>query len=123
MTGSRQQPEPTPSGLDLPGKRLWKRITTAYELREDELVLLDQACRVADTLARLEDGMRGAPLIVTGSMGQQREHPLLSEARQQRALLGRLVAQLKIPDEGGISNRSTQARKAAQVRWSRKTGA
>ena len=122
MTGSRQQPEPTPSGLDLPGKRLWRRITGAYELRVDEMVVLEQAAKVSDTLALLEDGMKGQDLIVTGSMGQAREHPLLSEARQQRALLGRLVAQLKIPDESGLSTRSTQARKAAQVRWSRQTG-
>ena len=120
MIGSQQQPEPTPSGLGWPGKRLWKQITTTYVLRQDELFLLEQAARVADVLALLEDAMQGADLIVTGSMGQQREHPLLSEARQQRSLLSRLVAQLKIPDEEGLSTRTTQARKAAEARWSRR---
>ncbi len=102
---------------------MWRRIVGAYELREDELVLLEQAARVADTLALLEAGMRGAPLLVTGSMGQQREHPLLSEARQQRGQLARLLAQLKLPDGDGLSTTSTKARKAAQARWSRRTGA
>lgn len=121
MTGNQQQPAPTPIGLDLPGKRLWRRITASYSLREDEMVLLDQACRVADTIALLEAGLKGQPLLVAGSMGQQREHPLLSEARQQRGQLGRFLAQLKLPDEDGLSTRSTQARRAAQARWSRPT--
>ena len=86
------------------------------------MVLLEQACRVADTLALLEAGMKDADLIVTGSMGQQREHPLLSEARQQRALLGRFLAQLKLPDEDGLATTSVKARRAAQARWAHRTG-
>ena len=123
MTGPQQQSAPVPTGLDLPGKRLWRRITASYDLREDELVLLDQACRVADTVALLEAGLKGAPLMVAGSMGQQREHPLLSEARQQRGQLARFLAQLKLPDEDAISTRSTQARWAAQARWAKPRGA
>jgi hypothetical protein len=120
VTGQQHQTAPTPSGLEIAGKRLWRRIAAAYTLREDELFLLEQACRVADTLALLEAGMKGADLIVAGSMGQLREHPLLSEARQQRALLGRFLAQLKLPDEDGLTTASTQARKAAQARWTRR---
>jgi len=56
-------------------------------------------------------------------MGQQREHPPLSEARQQRGQLARFLAQLKLPDEDGLSSTSTKARKAAQARWSRQSGA
>jgi len=123
VTGSQQQPAPTPAGLDLPGKRLWRRIVGVYELREDELVLLEHACHAADTIALLEAGMKGAPLLVSGSMGQQREHPLLSEARQQRGQLARLLAQLKLADEDGLSSTSTKARKAAQARWARQPGA
>lgn len=48
---------------------MWKRIVSAYSLRENELVLLEQACRVADTLALIEAGMQGASLLVSGSMG------------------------------------------------------
>ena len=107
-----------PKGLDVTGRRLWKRVVSAYELRPDELVLLESACRTADLVVRLEAAMEGQPLTVRGSMGQQREHPLLSEARQQRGLLARLLAQLKLPDEGTVPNkRSEQARHAAMARW------
>lgn len=106
----------------MPGKRFWRRIVGAYELREDELVLLEQAAKVPNTIALLDAGMKGASLLVSGSMGQQREHPLLSEARQQRGQLARLLAQLKSPDEDGLSSTSAKARKAAQARW-RRTGA
>lgn len=101
--------------------RLWRRIVGVYELREDELVL-EHACHAADTIALLEAGMKGAPLLVSGSMGQQREHPLLPEARQQRGQLARLLAQLKLPDEDRLSSTSAKARKAAQARWARQSG-
>lgn len=78
---------------------------------------------MADTVALLEAGFNGAPLIVAGSMGQQSKYPLLSEARQQRGQLARFLAQLKLPDEDGRSTRGTQARKPAQARWSRPPGA
>lgn len=123
MTGSRQQPEPTPSGLGLAGKRLWRRITAQFDLRVDELILLEQAANVSDTLAALEVAMKGQPLVVVGSMQQLREHPLLSESRQQRAQLGRFLAQLRLPDEDGLSTTSTKARAAAKARWSRRSGA
>jgi hypothetical protein len=94
----------------------------SYELRADELFLLENACKVADTVAQLEAAMQEEPLTVKGSMNQLREHPLLSEARLQRALLARLLGQLKLPDEGslassGYSTRSEMASHAAKVRW------
>jgi hypothetical protein len=61
--------------------------------------------------------MEGQPLVVKGSMGQEREHPLLSEARQQKGLMARLLAQIKLPDEQLPSIRTEQARHAAHARW------
>jgi hypothetical protein len=88
-------------------------------LRPDELVLLESACGTLDLLHSLEVGMAGEPLTVKGSMGQLREHPLLSEARAQRALLRSLLVALKLPDDSGVAagNRSVKARAAAQSRW------
>jgi hypothetical protein len=100
---------------------MWKRVVSAYKLRPDEVFVLESACRTADWIARLEASMEGQPLVVKGSMGQDREHPLLSEARQQRALLARLLAQLKLPEEGSMvqETAATKARKAAMSRWAR----
>lgn len=113
---------PTPAGLAKQGRKLWRNVTKRYELRPDELILLEHAARTVDLVAGLESAMEGQPLTVKGSMGQEREHPLLSEARQQRALMARLLGQLKLPDEGVVDGlgtaRSVAARDAARSRWS-----
>lgn len=121
MTETNPRQRSTPRGLDLAGRRMWKGIVKGYELRPDELFLLESACRTADTLAQLEAVMSGEPLMVEGSMGQMREHPLLSEVRQQRALLTRTLVLLKLPEmDAEVHNgfdRSKNARKAALSRW------
>jgi hypothetical protein len=98
---------------------MWKRVVSAYVLRPDELFLLESACKVADLVTRLEAAMEGQPLVVKGSMGQEREHPLLSEARQQRALFTRTIGMLKLPEMGTAhpETASTKARRAAASRW------
>jgi hypothetical protein len=75
-----------------------------------------------DTLTRLDAALAGAPLVVKGSMGQEREHPLLSEARQQRSALARLLGQLALPEEDSnqlskVQQRSVWARQMARERW------
>lgn len=105
-----------PQGLGKQGRKLWKDVTKAYKLRLDELILLESASRTLDLIAQLDDAMDGQPLTVKGSMGQEREHPLLSEARQQRAQLNRTLALLKLPDLGTVE--VNQHRAAAQSRWS-----
>jgi hypothetical protein len=110
-----------PRALEAAGRKLWRAVLGAYELRPDELIVLETACSCADLVAKLEAAMAGQPLVVKGSMGQEREHPLLSEQRQQRALLNRSLAQLRLPDVDGVdrgaSARSVAARRAAQSRW------
>jgi hypothetical protein len=119
---------PVPRGLDSAGRSLWRRILADFGLREDEKTVLEAACRTADTIARLDAALVDAPLTVPGSAGQLREHPLLSEVRQQRALLGRLLHQLKLPEPEALGwyrdqQRTTQARTAARSRWGVSGGA
>lgn len=116
MTDSRSTP--TPKGLAAGGRRCWKQVVSAYNLRPDELILLESACKTIDRVAELDAAMEGEPLVTKGSMGQVREHPLLAEARMQRALLRQTFAQLKLPDldEGAVE--PNQHRAAAQSRWS-----
>ena len=114
-----------PKGLNGEGRRLWRSVVSAYDLRADELVVLESACRCADLVVQLDEAMRGQPLVSKGSMGQEREHPLLSEQRQQRALMVRTLASLKLPDldsseqpaDDAAGARSVAARRAAQARW------
>jgi hypothetical protein len=110
-----------PAGLGTHGRRFWKSVTEAFRLRPDELVLLESACRTLDIEHDLRAAMVGEPLMVEGSRGQLREHPLLSEARAQRSQLRSLLAALKLPDsDAGAVN---QQRAAAQSRWSATHGA
>jgi hypothetical protein len=68
--------------------------------------------------------MAGQPLTVKGSMGQEREHPLLSEIRQQRLTLARLLKQLELPDDvAAPASRTAEGRALARARWSKRAGA
>lgn len=102
-----------------------------YELDADGLEVLTMACRTADDLARLEAELRDAPVLIRGSTGQQRVHPLFAEVRATRALMAQLLARLDLDeaDAGAAVTGSGQgqtvpsdltsfkARKAAGKRW------
>src|SRR4051812_8929263 len=90
---------PAPKGLAKRGRRLWRDVSGAYVLRPDELVLLENACRIADLIEALDAEMADQPMVVKGSAGQVRENPLLSEVRLQRVTLRQMLGQLKLPDE------------------------
>lgn len=126
MTQKAKRPAP-PKGLGAAGRDMWTKVIDAYELRADELRLLEDACRTADSIDQLSADMKDQPTTTTGVGGQLRVHPLLPEIRQQRIALAGMFKQLKLPDEPGDersnaagATRSTQARAAANARWSRR---
>ena len=109
-----------PLGED--GQALWDSIVPQYELRPDEIRILQDACCEADIVARLELELVDADLMVKGSMGQLVASPLVSEVRQHRTTLAGLLAKLKLPDSpaGAARKRavvSEKAVKAARARW------
>lgn len=110
-----------PHGLGDKAKAKWREIIGVYELRPDEVRILEDACREIDLIERLEKEQRGSPLLVTGSMGQKVASPLMQELRQHRAVLRQLLTSLKLPDDPGQESgqRSTAARAAAAERWKR----
>lgn len=105
------------------GSRMWDDISSSYDLRADELRLLEQACKTLDMIARLESAWfeLGCPMVSTGSMGQEVIHPLIGELRSQRAAFERHRSALKLPDEDDapVEDASSKARRAAVARWSR----
>lgn len=118
---------PAPDTLGPAGASLWSDIVNmeldgaGIELRPDELAVLEQAARTADTIAALERALDGAPVVVPGSKGQDAVHPAIIELRHQRTALSTLLRRLDLPDaedgwEGLTS--SQRARKAARARWS-----
>ena len=110
-----------PKGLRPTGRNLWRDVTGTWQLRPDELRVLEQACRTLDDEARLREELAQACVMTAGSMGQQRVTPLFAEVRATRALAAKLLAQLGLPDmdeqAGQDSRREWQARAAAGKRW------
>lgn len=114
-------PKPPPN-LAKTGRALWSEVVGKWDLRADELRTLEDACAASDMLADLEEAWRehGRPYTSKGSMGQEVEHPLIGSIDKQRKSRQAFLRQLKLPDDGKTSTeeRSTQARAAAQARWS-----
>lgn len=100
-----------PAGTGPAGGKLWRAVLEEYELEEHELLLLREAVRTVDTLDALEALVaRDGPLLAS-SQGE-RAHPALTEARQQRIALARLLAALRLPagEESEGADRRPQRR-------------
>ncbi len=95
-------PPKTPSGLNARGKRMWAALLAqdpsleAVDNPQRETALT--TCRTADRVEQLERLSMAVDPVVEGRSGPM-IHPLLAEVRQQSALLARLVAALRLPDD------------------------
>jgi len=109
-----------PKDLGARGRAFWRRTLDEFELSEVEVELLRECCRLLDECESMRASVEHDGTTVKGSTGQVRVHPALGELRQHRLALGRLLAQIALPDVDEQTLRSpTQARasKAAQARW------
>jgi len=82
---------PSPAGLDVSEKRLWRSITGEFQLNDAEKSLLLQCCHTADELAALKAIVFAEGLMTESSQGV-RVHPAQQELRQLRAVYQRLIA-------------------------------
>lgn len=93
-----------------------------YALTEGEAELLAECCRTLDTLDALAVVVAVQGSTSTGSTGQVTVHPALTEARNQRLALHRLLSALALPDEDGkatvLSSQTASGKQGARVRWS-----
>ena len=94
---TQDKPPAPPKGLDASRPRLWKSVTTDYDLDVHEQLLLVQACRCVDRLDRLAEEAAAAEVTVINARGDQVPHPRLTESRQQSLTLARLLASLRLP--------------------------
>lgn len=119
MSEQKRIRPPVPPGLNKRAQDLWTGITDKYDLRVDELYVLEAACREIDLIDEMVAKQKGEELIGKGSMGQDVAAPLITELRQHRTTFATFMRQLKLPDEDGRAGASTseQARKAANARW------
>lgn len=112
------KPKP-PTSLDVAGKSLWSKVVEKYDLRSDELAILQAACKTADRIAMLEKEHvnLGQPFLTRGSMGQDVIHPLIAEMRAQESHQAAMLGKLKLPDEVAGATNTNPARAAAASRW------
>ena len=101
------EPLPAPSGLQPRGTEFWRSIADEFELSDSEAQLLREACKTLDTLDDLAEAVERDGVTVLGSTGQTVVHPAVTEARQQRLVLHRLVAALQLPDDAAIPTGET----------------
>lgn len=110
-----------PTRLSASARALWTGVTARWELRPDEMRILEDACREATLVDKIEAALKAADLVTDGSTGQVRAHPLLSEVRQHRVAMTSLLARLALPDDEADGRqdaaRSEHARSAAIARW------
>jgi len=112
------RPPPAPSDLEARGKRFWRRQVKDFQFGAAELELLTEICRTLDICETLDGIVRAEGATALGHKGQPTSHPAARELRQQRLALGRLIAQLDLPEEEDIpSPASIRGRKAAKSRW------
>jgi len=100
-----------PKELNESGRRLWSHVSREFELEEHELQVFLQACRIADTLDRLQQEMVGVNLVMKSPQGAK-IHPALVESRQQSLALAKVMASLRIP----FGDEDAQPQKRAGVR-------
>jgi len=114
--------ERAPNNLTPAARKFWKKVVSTYQLRADDLRVLEDACREMGLVDRFESELASAPMMVEGYKGQPVMNPLIAELRQHRSILRALLKQLKLPDEderAASQSRTTQARGAANQRWRR----
>jgi hypothetical protein len=109
-----------PTGLSARGKHLWREIHAAYDFADapEKLAILEEACRTADVVKRLQTIVDAADEFrVRGSQGQPVAMPELLELRQYRALMVQLLKALQCPDDEDTLTRSELGRRGAAARW------
>jgi hypothetical protein len=115
-----------PVELGEAGAVFWRRVRRDWRLRPDEEELLLAACRTIDELGRLQAALDEASVVVTGSRGQVRPHPLVRELREHRLALKALLGATGIgiaeagaaeSPAGSGSSRSHAGRQLARQRW------
>ena len=107
-----------PKDLGAAGRKLWRAITAEHDLEPRELAILLEAARQVDALESLAAALAKDGHTVTGAAGQTRLHPAITEARQGRLALGRLLDLLHLPAEEGEPRKDRAQQRRISKRWS-----
>jgi hypothetical protein len=78
--------------------------TVAMTDMDRDSVLQAQVSHTLTEIAELEKALDGAELVVTGSTGQPRAHPVLAELRAHRVLLLRMLGVFTAEGAGPVED-------------------
>jgi len=110
---------PPPDDLAEAGEAFWVAFTeNVTELSPAARSLLVEVCRTHDAIEALQAEVAGG-VMSTGSQGQEIVNPAVLEARNQRAMLHRLLAALSgAAESGGVKTaRSIAGSQNAEKQW------
>jgi hypothetical protein len=107
-----------PKGLGTAGRRLWRSLQAEFEFTSAETIILAAAARQADDIERLE-ALLANSIETTGSKGQTRLSGAVTEVRQGRVALARLLSELRLPNVDETTGVNTSRQRAAKARWDR----
>lgn len=99
-----------------PRQVLEAALPDGMEWDERELVLLGILDRQGKHIQELEAALSTTGYLDTGSRGQVRVNPLVSELRLQYAAMARVAEAIRLPEEVG-QVKSIRHQRAAQRRW------
>lgn len=116
-------PKP-PAGLGPAGRDLWRRVLGAFELDPHEIPGLPLAARQLDDVAAWEQLLAGQGPVTVGSTGQPRLSAVVTELRQSRLAVAKLLDGLRLPLDLAEEKRPSgpmaeRGRRAAEARWAR----
>jgi P27 family predicted phage terminase small subunit len=109
-----------PSHLNQRAKRLWRKISEAYQLGPDHKELLLRLTEAVTRLDSVRETVDSDGLVVRDRFGQDRAHPLAQIEVQTRTQIARLLDQLGL-DEDARDGRQvhSSASALARKRWVR----
>jgi len=73
-------------------------VVSGWELEQHELALLREATRTVDVLDKLHAIVEAEGPVVDGGKAGPKVHPALTDARQLRVTMARVLAALRLPD-------------------------
>jgi P27 family predicted phage terminase small subunit len=88
-----------PKHLSAESKALWSSLLTDWEMTDDMLAILRNALEANDRVIEAKNILDKDGLIVIDRFGQKQKHPAASIERDNRALMARLLASLKLETE------------------------
>lgn len=99
-----------PAGLGERGRRMWRESLAIWSLTPAHLVLLEEACRIADRLDLLNSMLRSLSGDVKADVEQFADiSGLLAESRSQSSALKVLLAEIRQGQTGPAPAKETPA--------------